>query len=283
MVRLPYLPLWVDDFLGSNAVAGMTTEEIGAYLMLLMRAWKGEPAATVPGDDQTLARWAGLTPDRWAKVKASVLGPWIDAGNGRLVQPRLKREWDRVQDASMKKQASGRAGAEKRWQRHSNAMAPPLANAWQPDSTPDSIFQKPDEKAKDKDPPKPPRNGGDAVEWDDLPVGLQSPEFRKAWEDWKADRKARKKPMTERAKVMQLRKLAEMGVADAIRAIEHSLASGYTGIFPAPESRNGFHRPHPSTSRIDIAAARRAAESAREFAEPDLALPIRGGSSKPAT
>lgn len=102
------------------------------------------------------------------------------------------------------------------------------------------------------------------MEWDDIPVGLQSPEFRAAWGEWKADRAARRKTLSERAKVQQLRKLAEMGVTRAIAAIEFSIASGYTGIFePSPGRAGANGTAHRDTKR------------AEEFPEPPLALPIR--------
>ena len=52
-------------------------------------------------------------------------------------------------------------------------------------------------------------------------------------------RKELKKPLTQTALELNIRKIEKMaheGV-DVIEAIEHSIASGYQGIFPAPKSK----------------------------------------------
>jgi len=67
------------------------------------------------------------------------------------------------------------------------------------------------------------------------PDSLDNPEFREAWETWIADRRERGLPRyTARAQHMQLSRLASMGSAAAIAAIEWSIAQGYKGIFPPP-------------------------------------------------
>lgn len=71
-----------------------------------------------------------------------------------------------------------------------------------------------------------------------LPEVLNTQRFREAWANWAADRKDRKKPITARAAALQMRKLAEMGEARAIAAIENSIANGYQGIFE-PSVGNG--------------------------------------------
>lgn len=60
--------------------------------------------------------------------------------------------------------------------------------------------------------------------------------FRAAWAEWVGHRADIRKKLTRRAVRMQLRKLDEIGVARAVDAIEHSIASGYTGLF---EPKNG--------------------------------------------
>jgi len=69
------------------------------------------------------------------------------------------------------------------------------------------------------------------------PAGLDNPDFRSAWETWLADRRERGLPRyTARAQHMQLSRLASMGSAAAIAAIDWSIAQGYKGIFPAPQT-----------------------------------------------
>ncbi len=71
----------------------------------------------------------------------------------------------------------------------------------------------------------------------DLPEWLD----RSAWTDWVADRKERRKPITERAAQQQLKTLAgyrDEGHAPA-QVIAHSIANGYQGLFPP--SRKALH------------------------------------------
>lgn len=86
-----------------------------------------------------------------------------------------------------------------------------------------------------------------------IPTELaSSPMFVEAWHSWVDDRKARRKPITEAGAKTQLAKLEREAVTpEAARTwIEHSLASGYQGIYapsaqqrqrtvPAPQF-NGF-------------------------------------------
>lgn len=64
-----------------------------------------------------------------------------------------------------------------------------------------------------------------------IPSNLDTPEFKAAWSGWIADRRERRKPMTDRAAELALRRLAEWGPERAVAAIEHSIANGWQGIF----------------------------------------------------
>jgi len=63
----------------------------------------------------------------------------------------------------------------------------------------------------------------------DLP--FTSKEFKQSWEDWTQHRKEAKKALTATTKKYQLRKLAAMGEARALAALEHSISGGYQGIY----------------------------------------------------
>ena len=75
------------------------------------------------------------------------------------------------------------------------------------------------------------------IEHATIPATLDTPDFREAWAEWLEHRQADlKRPMSERAERMALKRLAEMGPAAGIAAIEHSIAGGYRGIFPPPNT-----------------------------------------------
>ena len=125
---LPFFPIWVKDFLGDNRVAAMTTEEVGAYFLLLLNAWQEEPPATLPNDDVLLARMARMDAGRWMGCRNLVLPCFGQTRDGRrLVQKRLKAVYDEAVQKSSKRSDAGKKGAIARWQPHGNAIDLPMA------------------------------------------------------------------------------------------------------------------------------------------------------------
>lgn len=129
----PYFPLYVLDFAASGKVEAMSTEAVGAYILLLCKAWHATPPCSLPADDQTLARWARLGDDAWSRVKASVVAAWELRADGRLYQPRLEIEWRKFRELQRARQEAGRRGGYAKkaasvaepQPSHSNATAPP--------------------------------------------------------------------------------------------------------------------------------------------------------------
>lgn len=102
-----HIPLFPDAYLRDTT--HLTTEEHGAYFLLLMAAW-GSSDCTLPNDERRLAALAKLPVTRWRKIAATVLEFWtID--KGRISQKRLSKEWAYVQD----KKAKAKAAIEGRW------------------------------------------------------------------------------------------------------------------------------------------------------------------------
>ena len=62
MAEFPHLPLFTDAYLADTR--HLTTEEHGAYLLLMMEAWR-RPECSLPDDDRLLARLCGLSIERW--------------------------------------------------------------------------------------------------------------------------------------------------------------------------------------------------------------------------
>jgi uncharacterized protein YdaU (DUF1376 family) len=132
------------DFCSDGKVEAMSTLEVGAYTLLLCKAWFEDPAGTVPDDDQVLARWARLDADGWARAKPSVLAAFYMGEDGRWHQKRMKKEYARLQEFKNERSASGKRGAQSCWAHRENgsaissAMAEHVAN----DSNPRSKIQK---------------------------------------------------------------------------------------------------------------------------------------------
>lgn len=73
-----------------------------------------------------------------------------------------------------------------------------------------------------------------------FPGNLNTPEFQKVWEEWKAYRKAIKEPLTEIAEKRQLAKLSKMGLEKALESIDDSICNNWRGVFqPKPSKANG--------------------------------------------
>lgn len=108
--RYPYLSIEVDAFTSDELVEAMSTEEVGAYFLLICKAWKSEPPCTIPDDDKTLARWARMSVRRWLACKEKVLAPWKIDAPGRLFQKRLRESFAHVTAQVEKKKAAGAKG-----------------------------------------------------------------------------------------------------------------------------------------------------------------------------
>lgn len=118
--RLPYMPFWVDDY--RRDTRHLTTEEHGAYLLLLMAAWEA-PTNSIPDDDEMLARLAGVSATRWDKIKPIIMAFWhFDGRSKRWVQKRLKKE--RRLAVDRKQKASDAAAS--RWNNKKNTNAKPM-------------------------------------------------------------------------------------------------------------------------------------------------------------
>lgn len=119
-MKPPAFQFYPDDFIGGTC--DMTAKEVGAFIRLLCFQWsKGK----IPSCGKKLARIAGtnVTPD--------VLAKFNDGMNQRLENERAKLEEYRKQKA-----ASGKNGAQKRWQNHSTPIVSPLAEGMANDSSP---------------------------------------------------------------------------------------------------------------------------------------------------
>jgi hypothetical protein len=123
--RLPWLPMFNRDWLGSPVLAGMTAEQEGVLLRLTFHAW--ETGGVVPADDVLIGTW----------VKVPVGGPDYD----RVVRPVLDRCCRRIKDGYViteplqldtivqraeyiraERQRAGRASAASRAAKHGTAQ-----------------------------------------------------------------------------------------------------------------------------------------------------------------
>lgn len=69
MAEFPALPFYTDAYLADTR--HLTTEEHGAYLLLLLCAWRTR-GCKLADDDKTLARITGLSPTRWRRMRQAL-------------------------------------------------------------------------------------------------------------------------------------------------------------------------------------------------------------------
>lgn len=136
-----WMPLYVTDYLGDTM--HLTTEQHGAYMLLLMACWKGD--GKLPNDDDTLAAITKLPPARWKKCRLSLL-KFFDVADTFISHKRVMKERAKAKEISAERSNAGKKGAARRWQTdgkcHSKRMANDEQSAWQndaPSPSPNSV------------------------------------------------------------------------------------------------------------------------------------------------
>lgn len=133
MAAFPAMPLYTDAYLADTR--HLTTEEHGAYLLLLMCAWRNA-GCELEDDNKSLARITGLTPARWRRLRCR-LETFFVIEDGKWRQRKLSAVHDdvaaRVARNRVNGARGGRALAAKRKQRKdrpgSKAVTAPDSNA----------------------------------------------------------------------------------------------------------------------------------------------------------
>ena len=121
MAEFPALPLFTDAYMADTR--HLTTAQHGAYLLLLMTAWR-MPDCKLPDDDRLLARWCGLDYRNWCKMRPLIIDQfWKKDGSGKLQQNRLLDERKYADSVRRKNAEAGKASALKRKERHSTNVA----------------------------------------------------------------------------------------------------------------------------------------------------------------
>lgn len=104
MATLPYMQLYVADYLADTM--HLTTEEHGAYLLLIFNYWQTGKAIPV----SRLARIARLSDERWTVVERS-LNEFFNERSGEWVHARIERDLEAVHAAQNQRVAAGKASA----------------------------------------------------------------------------------------------------------------------------------------------------------------------------
>ena len=106
MSAFPSLPLFTDAFIADTG--HLNAQETGAYLMLLMVAWRS-PDCRLADDDDKLARWARVDRRTWKRLKPTVMEFWT-LREGFWTQKRLTQERDIVSKRADAARSNGKHG-----------------------------------------------------------------------------------------------------------------------------------------------------------------------------
>lgn len=206
LMSSPFMQLYVADYLGDTR--HLTTEQHGAYLLLLMTMWRSD--GVLSSDPSKLARIAGLTVAKWKRISDDILA-FFTPCEGGLTQGRLAAELTIADEKSEKRSQSGRAGGRAKALKDkklavANAMPSPCHSP-EPEPEPDKIDE-PTVHCRPKADP--------------LPV-------QEAFDEWNATASRRRLPIAKSltpARRRQIKaRLAEGGIAgwrEALSAVEAS-------------------------------------------------------------
>lgn len=106
MAEFPALPLFTDAYMADTR--HLTAAQHGAYLLLLMTAWR-MPDCKLPDDDKFLARCASMDLRVWKVNKSLVMGFWKQDSEQKWYQGRLVDERKYVVDKSNKNAGAAKA------------------------------------------------------------------------------------------------------------------------------------------------------------------------------
>ena len=110
-----WMPLYIGDYLA--ATQRLTTEQHGAYLLLLIDYWRNGPP---PFDDAVLAQITRLKLSAWRKMKHVIIG-FFKPDDDLLVHSRVDAERGKAVVHQARRSQKAKAAADARWAKGGDA------------------------------------------------------------------------------------------------------------------------------------------------------------------
>lgn len=122
MSKAPAMPMYWDAYLADTT--HLTTEEHGAYMLLLAAMWRRN--SWVPDDDKDNARIVGVTPAKWRKIKARLVDTvsGLRIADGRITQEKLQKVWENTQENIAKNRKNGAKGGRPKSNKNNDLAKP---------------------------------------------------------------------------------------------------------------------------------------------------------------
>lgn len=214
-----WMPIYVGDYLA--ATSRLTTEQHGAYLLMIMDYWKNGP---LPDDDRILAQITRLSDDAWS-MSSSILRAFFEQRDGMLVHSRIEREKSEAESNSSRNTARAKAAAEARWAKKAQSNAPSMPGAV-PGGCPSPSPSPESSSLRSEDTPASARKKPAGQTPVEPPDGLDVP----TWERWVEYRKGIGKPLKPASIPAAQKAMAKFGDQQAA-VVEQSVANGWQGLF----------------------------------------------------
>jgi hypothetical protein len=231
------MPLDVLRLRDSELAALATGDEFKAAVMLWCVAWHQVPAASLPNDDRLLAKYSGAG-STWKKVRDEALRGFVLCSDGRLyhrtISEKAMESWTHKERQRDRTASATKARADYRRATESAAH----------DSRNDQRDVSRDEQRNvDRDVHQGNIREGNIRESKGI-VGGKPPTTPKrfalpewvpaaAWGEWEETRRKRRKPLTDAARAINLRKLEALRADghDPEAVIKQSVGRGWDGFF----------------------------------------------------
>lgn len=138
-VKSPAFQFYPDDFLGSGKVGTMTTEEVGAYVLLVCLEWNETGFVF---DEEELSRWCRMPRARFRAAWRRVSRSFVER-DGRMYNPRLDVERAKQAEWREKSRKGGLTSAQSRAKGGSTVVQPPYEPTAQPNADQSPTLQSP--------------------------------------------------------------------------------------------------------------------------------------------
>lgn len=244
-----WMPLYIGDYLSSTS--RLTTEQHGAYLLLIMDYWKNGP---LPDDDVILAQICRMSADAWSNARSTIRA-FFEQDGSTLKHGRIDSELIDAKAGKAKRTAKAMTAAAKRWGKDDPSNAPSNEQALLDECPSPSPSHMSTTDVVDSDAPKKP------ARFDPLSCDLPSCISSDAWRSWVAYRRGRKITCAEATIRGQIKNLSAWSSAghSADSIIKASIDNGWQGLFEPKVTSATTTR--PSTGR-QAAISNYAAEAA---------------------